>query len=220
MPISPMTKTESVYQEIKRKIVSGALEPGTRLLIKQIAKDYGISDIPVREALKELSAEGWVETKPHIGSRVAGFSPKKIKDMLEMRECLEPFAAELAVVNGDEALIVKLEDICAEARTALGENDIKKYSKLNKAFHRLIIEASGNQILIDTIFEMIEAEQRMRMVFQIFPEILQVSKTEHEEMVKYLKEKNKAAMSKLMYHHKKRSFDKMRKYFQIEVPED
>jgi DNA-binding GntR family transcriptional regulator len=211
-----MTKSASIYHEIKRKIVEGILEPGTHLVIKQIANEYGISDIPVREALKELSVEGLVETIPHVGSRVAGFSPKNIKDMLEMRECLEPFAAELAAQNADDLLIKRLEDNFAEAKEALEAKDIQKYSELNKAFHRLIIEASGNQILINTIFEMIESEQRMRMVFQIFPEILKDSSKEHYEMIQFIKGKNREAIGRLMYHHKKRSFDKMRKYFRID----
>ena len=78
MPISPMTKSASIYQELKRKILEGILDPGTHLIIKQISSEYGISDIPVREALKELNAEGLVETIPHVGSKVAAFSQKNI----------------------------------------------------------------------------------------------------------------------------------------------
>lgn len=215
MSISPITKSASIYNEIKRKILEGEFPPGCQLVIKQIATEYGISDIPVREALKELRAEGLVETIPHVGSRVVGFSSQNIKDMLEMRECLETFAAELAVQNADDELIQKLEDNYAEANKALEANDIQRYSELNKSFHRLIIEASGNQILIHSICELIESEKRMRMVFQIFPEILQDSSKEHQEMIEYIKEKNSKAMKRLMYQHKKRSFDKMRKYFQI-----
>ncbi|WP_371377060.1 GntR family transcriptional regulator [Sporomusa aerivorans] len=216
MPISPMTKSASVYQEIKRKILDGILEPGTHLVIKQIATEYNISDIPVREALKELSVEGLVETIPHVGSKVTGISPKKIKDMLQVRECLEPFAAELAVINADQRLIDKLESYVTEMAVAFEKNDIQKYGEINKAFHRLIIEASDNQILIDAIFDMMESEKRMRMVFQIFPSILPDSFKEHHEMLTCFQEKNPVAMRELMYVHKKRSFDKMRKYFQVE----
>lgn len=215
MSISPITKSASIYNELKRKILEGEFSPGCQLVIKQISTEYGISDIPVREALKELRAEGLVETIPHVGSRVVGFSSQNIKDMLEMRECLETFAAELAVKNAGDELIQKLEDNYAEANKALEANNIQRYSELNKIFHRLIIEASGNQILIHSICELIESEKRMRMVFQIFPEILQDSNKEHQEMIKYIKEKNSEAMKRLMYHHKKRSFDKMREYFQI-----
>lgn len=215
MPISPMTKSASVYLELKRKILEGLLEPGTHLIIQQISAMYGVSDIPVREALKELNSEGLVETIPHVGSKVASFSQQNIKDMLEMRECLEPFAAELAVVNVGPDVIEKLERYCDESRKALEAKDIQKYGELNKAFHRLIIETSGNQLLITTIFDMMESEKRMRMVFQIFPEILGDSNKEHLEMLTYLKEKNRKAMGELMFLHKKRSFDKMRKYFKL-----
>ncbi|MBP2636135.1 MAG: transcriptional regulator, GntR family with sensor domain containing protein [Firmicutes bacterium] len=216
MPISPMTKSESVYQEIKRKILAGILEPGTHLVIKQIATEYRVSDIPVREALKELNVEGLVETIPHVGSKVTGISPKKIKDMLQIRECLEPFAAELAVMNADTALIKKLESYENEMDEAFAQNDIKKYGEINKAFHRLIIQASENQILIDTIFEMMESEKRMRMVFQIFPNIIRDSRKEHHAMVTYFQQKKPKEMRELMHLHKKRSFDKMRKYFQVD----
>ena len=139
MPISPMTKSASVYQELRRKILEGEFDPGTHLIIKQISAEYGVSDIPVREALKELGAEGLVETVPHVGSRVASFSPKSIKDMLEMRECLEPFAAELAVENADPSIIAQLEQYHADSLLALERKDIAKYGEMNKAFHRLII---------------------------------------------------------------------------------
>ena len=215
MPISPMTKSASVYQELRRKILEGEFDPGTHLIIKQISAEYGVSDIPVREALKELGAEGLVETVPHVGSRVASFSPKSIKDMLEMRECLEPFAAELAVENADPSIIAQLEQYHADSLLALERKDIAKYGEMNKAFHRLIIETSGNQILINTIFEMMESEKRMRIVFQFFPEVLEDSPKEHAEMLAYIKDKNRQAMRNLMYVHKKRSFDKMRKYFKI-----
>jgi DNA-binding GntR family transcriptional regulator len=215
MPISPMTKSASIYQELKRKILEGLLEPGTHLIIKQIAAEYGISDIPVREALKELNMEGLVETTPHVGSRVASFSQKNIKDMLEMRECLEPFAAELAVENSNPEIIAQLEKYYNDSLLALDQKNILKYGELNKAFHRLIIESSGNQKLVDTIFEMMESEKRMRMIFQMFPEVLSDSSKEHAEMLIYMKENNRDAMRKLMYQHKKRSFDKMRKFFKI-----
>jgi DNA-binding GntR family transcriptional regulator len=215
MAFIAMTKSASVYHEIKKKIMEGELEPGTHLVINQIATEFGISDIPVREALKELNAEGLVETIPHVGSRVTGISVKNIKDLLAMRECLEPFAAELAVGNADEEVIKKLEEYCNEMNKAYQENDIKKYGRINNEFHDLINQASDNQLLAQTLAELNKSEKRMRMIFQIFPEIIETSSKEHFDMVRCIKERNKHAMGRLMYEHKKRSFDKMRKFFKI-----
>jgi len=215
MSFLAMTKAASIYQELKKKIMDGALEPGTHLVIKQIAIEYGISDIPVREALKELSVEGLVETIPHVGSRVATISSRNIEEMLVMRECLEPFAAELAVAYADDLIIKKLEDYYVQMNQALQVQDIETYGKINTEFHSVMIQASGNQLLADTIFGLIKSEKRMRMVFNIFPEILENSNKEHKDMIFYIKEGNAKAMSSLVYEHKKRSFDKMRRYFKI-----
>lgn len=216
MAILSMTKSASLYNEIKKKIMDGVLEPGTHLVIKQIANEYGVSDIPVREALKELSVEGLVETIPHVGSKVTAISLKNIRDMLQMREYLEPFAAQLAAKNATEQTIAELETCCNHLNDALQKNDIEQYSKLNKEFHMLIINSCGNQILINTIFELIESEKRMRKVFEIFPEVMLDSYKEHHKMVEYIKARNEKAMAELMYFHKKRSFDKMRKHFAID----
>ncbi|VBB09779.1 transcription regulator hth gntr [Lucifera butyrica] len=216
MAILSMTKSASIYNEIKKKIMDGVLEPDTHLVIKQIANEYGVSDIPVREALKELSAEGLVKTIPHIGSKVTGISLKNIKDMLQMREYLEPFAAQLAAKNATEQTITELETCCNSLNEAHQKNDIEHYSKLNKEFHIVIINSCGNQILINTIFDLIESEKRMRKVFEIFPEVMLDSNKEHHKMVEYIKTGNDKALAELMYFHKKRSFDKMRKYFSID----
>jgi len=212
MALSMMTKSATIYHEIKKEIINGILKPGTHLIIKQIADKYGISDIPVREALKELSTDGLVETIPHVGSRVASISLKNIEDMLVMRECLEPFAAELAAKHADEKTIARLEKYTVDMEKAFETHDMTKYRDLNRAFHRLFVEASGNQLMTKTIVELMDSEKRMRMIFQLFPEILDLSNKEHGMMVRYLKEHNAKDLARVVYDHKKRVFEKMRNY--------
>jgi DNA-binding GntR family transcriptional regulator len=168
----------------------------------------------VREALRELTAEGFVETIPHVGSRVASMSLKDIEEMLVMRECLEPYAAELAALHAEEKTIEKLERYPLDMKKAFDAHDTGTYRDLNSAFHKLFIEASGNQLMTKTIAELRDSEKRMRMIFQLFPEILELSNKEHGLMVRYLKERNGKALSKVVYEHKKRVFDKLRKYLQ------
>jgi len=217
MAIVPMTKAENIYHEIKKEIINGALKPGTHLVIKQIAEQYGVSDIPVREALKELSVEGLIESIPHVGSRVASISPEGIEEMFVMRECLEPYAAELAATNIDEATIRQLEQYDQEMAVAFAAQDTEKYRDTNRAFHKLFLEACGNKLMTKTIFELMESEKRMRMIFQLFPEILETSRVEHGEMIRYLRERNGTALAELVYRHKKRAFDKMRKYLRKNI---
>jgi DNA-binding GntR family transcriptional regulator len=219
MQLHIMTKSDAIYTEVKKRILDGTLKPGTRLVIQQLAGQYGVSDIPVREALKELTAEGFVETIPHLGSRVASMSLKGIEEMLVMRECLEPFAAELAAENADEKTIERLEKYCDDMKKAFDTGDTAKYRDLNRAFHKLFIDASGNQLMAKTILELMDSEKRMRMIFQLFPEILELSNNEHRQMVHYLRERDSKTLSKIVYDHKKRVFDKLRRYLQKHLEE-
>jgi len=212
MSITSITKSEAIYNEIKKEILNGTLKPGTRLLIQHIANQYGVSDIPVREALRELTSEGFVETTPHVGSRVASMSLKGIEEMFFMREFLEPLAAELAVENIDEQTIAVLERYYYEMESALEAGDVIEYRDLNRAFHKLFIEASGNELLTKTIFELMESEKRMQMIFQLFPEIIETSNTEHSIILQFIKDRNGKALAKVVYDHKKKVFDKMRQY--------
>lgn len=217
MSITSITKSEAIYNEVKKEIFNGILKPGTRLLIQHIAKQYGVSDIPVREALRKLTSEGFVETIPHIGSKVASMSLKGIEEMFFMREFLEPLAAELAVENADEQTIEILERYYFEMKKALEAGDVTEYRDLNRAFHKLFIEVSGNELLTKTIFELMESEKRMQMIFQLFPEIFEISDKEHGMMLLLLKERNGKVLAKVVYEHKKRVFDKMRKYLRSQL---
>lgn len=217
MQLLSVTKAAAIYREIKKDIINGKVKPGTHLVISKIADQYGVSDIPVREALKELNAEGLVETVPHVGSRVASISLDNFEDMLVMRECLEPFAAELAAKNIDEETVERLEQYNNTMKAALEKNDIESYHDANTRFHRLLIEASGNKIMAKAIFELMDSEQRMRMIFQLFPEILDVSNKEHGLILDLVKKRNGKALARLIYEHKKRAFDKMRAYLRQHV---
>lgn len=217
MVIKATTKAESIYADLKGKILSGHYSPNYRLIIRQLAIEYGTSEIPVREALKELAAEDLVETKPHIGSTVKGFSANNIKDMLEMREFLEPIAANLAVKKANNKDIKHLESIYKLSATAFENNDIKSYSKYNQEFHDYIIQMSKNIYLIKIITDLKNIEKRMRQVFELFPEILQDSLKEHYEFIQLIKDRKNEEAGIFMLKHKKRSFEKIKKYFGVDT---
>lgn len=206
------TKSEVIFDELKDEILSGKFEPGFHLVIKQIANRFGVSDIPVREAIKELTYDGLVETIPHVGSRVTVISLKKLDDMLVMRECLEQVAVKLAAQNIDEDTIEKLKEYNDEMIDAIKQGDKDRYSSINRKFHILIIKASNNELIAKTIIQLMDYSKWMRNIFQLFPEILDLSMKEHSEMIKYLSERNSELLAEVNFKHKKRSFDKIRSY--------
>ncbi len=93
------TKQELVYRALRERIMDGQLQPGQRLVIDDIASAYGVSPIPVREALHLLQAERLVDIKPHIGAAVAPISKDAINEVFALMECLELAALRLAAAQ-------------------------------------------------------------------------------------------------------------------------
>lgn len=215
MTIVAQTKTELIYEDLKRKILSGELPPDSRLVIRKLSTEYGSSDIPVREALKELTAEGLLETKPHVGSRVIGISVANVKDMLQMREYLEPLAARLAAKNSTPEIIEALKLAYEHSKASAAKKDAAAYSAANRSFHAIILQACGNIYLQKMLEELLEIDKRTRMIFQINSQIIPKSMLEHREMIRLMEAKDGEGMAKLTKLHKCRAMKKIKEYFHL-----
>ncbi|WHP29822.1 GntR family transcriptional regulator [Trabulsiella odontotermitis] len=213
MKITTKTKSKLIYDDLKHRILSGEIKADTRLIIHQLALSYDSSDIPVREALKELAAEDLVEMSPHKGSRVKRLSIKEMQDMLEIRKTLEPLAARLAAEHATPELIASLETLHQQLIKLAEEKNYSEYSTLNRQFHELIIEASDNSYLKKILSELLANERRTKTIFDLFPEVVVISIQEHQEFIQLLKERKGKELAELMWRHKTRSYDKLQSYF-------
>jgi len=207
------TKSKYIYSDLKKKILSGELKPEKRLVIHQLADFYDSSDIPVREALKELAADDLIEMSPHKGSRVKKLSVKEMKDMLEVRNALEPLAAFLAAENSTTELIGDLRKNLKQSEKLAKEKNYTDYSNVNREFHRLIVEASDNIYLKKILHELLANEQRTKTIFDLFPEVVDISQMEHREMIDLIEQKKAKEIYDLMLQHKSRSYSKLHEYF-------
>ena len=85
-------KSQTIYRALRERILSNEILSGTRLVLRQLANEYDTSDIPVREALRMLEAEGLTEHEPNKGARVPRLSMHEVDVVYRMRERLEPLA--------------------------------------------------------------------------------------------------------------------------------
>src|SRR5689334_18485306 len=99
-PLPRLTLGRQIRDGLVRRIVSGELEPGTRLVETRIADEYGTSQAPVREALRELEAIGMVETRPRRGTFVRHFIQQTLRESYVVRAALEETATRLAIPAG------------------------------------------------------------------------------------------------------------------------
>jgi DNA-binding GntR family transcriptional regulator len=136
-----------VRDGIVRSIIEGEYRPGDRLIEMQIAKAYGTSQGPVREALRELEMLGFVRSEMHRGTYVRDPWHRGMHELFQVRAALEEFAARLAtpVLSGDVGALQAEVDAMREAAE---RGDVRAAVEHSERFHRHIVVASENQLLL------------------------------------------------------------------------
>jgi DNA-binding GntR family transcriptional regulator len=138
---------ERVKQDLLRRITSGELQPGARLVELHIARELNTSQGPVREALCELEGLELVVTEPYKGSRVREVTPQDLHEAYVVRATLENLAGQLAAPHfrGD---VDDLRTAATRILNAARKKSIADYARHDIHFHRLIVEGAGNRILL------------------------------------------------------------------------
>jgi DNA-binding GntR family transcriptional regulator len=139
--------SEQVKGRLLQAILDGRYPPGARIVETRVAKEFGTSQAPVREALRDLEALGVVETAPFKGARVRRPSTEELLEAFDVRAILESHGAILAIENlGDESL-EQLVRLTEEMRLAAEAGDPYREAMADTEFHRLIMRSSGNLTL-------------------------------------------------------------------------
>ena len=103
---------ERAYEAIRDRILHRAYAPGSRLKEERLAEEIGVSRTPVREALRRLHIEGWVEFVPNQGAVVSAWTESVVEEVFAIRALLESYGAEMAARNATEAQVAELHSIC------------------------------------------------------------------------------------------------------------
>jgi DNA-binding GntR family transcriptional regulator len=145
--LAPRALYEEVAELIRQRIFSRELEPGSWIDELQIAKAYGISRTPLREALKVLAAEGLVTMKVRRGAYVTEVSEKDLRDVYHLLSLLESDAAAVVAATASPADLKKLQSLHAELEAAgkPGKEKHEKFFEVNEAFHMYLLELSQNK---------------------------------------------------------------------------
>jgi DNA-binding GntR family transcriptional regulator len=143
-----------VTERLEGAIVSGSLEPGSRLSEQALAASLGVSRGPLREAIRRLEGRKLLERTPNIGVRVASLSLKDMHEILQVREALEGLACALAATNMTQAEIDGLKALLDQHGQQKSVRDGKGYYQESKDFdfHFRIVTASRNERLIQMLF--------------------------------------------------------------------
>ena len=132
---------------ILQRIVSHEYPPGARLVETRIAQELGVSQAPVREALRDLEQLGCIVHEPFRGCSVRAFSAEELLEAFPVRAALEALAARLAAEHITEEELLALADLLDTMRAAAGRGDAHDQSQANASFHATIVRAARNGTL-------------------------------------------------------------------------
>jgi len=142
---SPLAQV--VAGEIRERILAGRFTPGERLAEVPLSEELGVSRMPVREALRLLSAEGIVILEPRRGASVASYTAEQVQELVEVRATLEGLNARLAARRHDPAQIAKLEKIVADGSRINERTELSVIQANNARFHEALEDIAANSVL-------------------------------------------------------------------------
>ncbi|MEO1225577.1 MAG: GntR family transcriptional regulator [Pseudomonadota bacterium] len=191
---------------LRRMIVEDELEPGARIKEGELCERFGVSRTPLREAIKVLAREGYIELTPNRGSRVAVLSDKDLREAFAVMGALEGLAGELAASNATDAQIADLLDKHAQMKAAFEQGRRPDYFELNEAIHRSIAEAAGNATLTRLQRSLDGRLRRARYRANLSGARWAEAMAEHAEIADALKHRDGPRLSELLRRHLENKF--------------
>jgi DNA-binding GntR family transcriptional regulator len=150
MTIERTVMREQIKELIIQRILEGTYKPGERIVELQLVNELGVSQAPVREALRDLEAMRFIDTEPYKGARVRAVSPEELAKSYPVRAVLEELAGQIATTRAEPGLFTQLDAELQAMRAAARNSDQHGLLVHDARFHELIVEAAGNEVLLDT----------------------------------------------------------------------
>jgi DNA-binding GntR family transcriptional regulator len=193
---------EILTEELRKTILSGALEEGEYLRQRSLARRYGVSEVAVREALRHLEAEGLVETEPRKGARVSRLAPAEVTELWELRILIEKLLTQHAVPAIEAEDLARAEEL---VRAMSGERDAVAWLSLNRELHDCLYRPAGRLRILryaNNLRNLIDRYLRMRLgVLQHF----EIAEREHRSILAAYRKRDAALAVKRVEAHLRRT---------------
>jgi DNA-binding GntR family transcriptional regulator len=199
--MSRSSLADAAYAELRSAILAGDLAPGTTIVETDVASLLDVSRTPVREALRRLELEGYLEREPGGRLNVHSYTDREIRDLFLVRGLLEGYAARLAATRISDGELDELERLLERDMDALRDHEIDELAALNDQIHGVVLEASRNRTLRDLVANLRERIHGLGAFAIGAGEDQQRFVEEHARMVGLLREGDAEAVEDLAREH-------------------
>ncbi|MFN0185227.1 MAG: GntR family transcriptional regulator [Aquabacterium sp.] len=184
-PLIHRTLSSAIAEQLRQSILAGQRVAGALLRQDALAAEFGVSRIPVREALFQLEAEGLVTMEPHKGAVVAGFARDEIDDVFDLRALLEPrllAASAPRLTDGDFADIDRLDAVFADA---IVRHDVARWGELNAQLHQSLYRHAALPRTQSVVSALLQSSDRYTRVQLSRGAALARAQREHQELIEH-----------------------------------
>ena len=191
----------SLYTELQIDILSGSIPDGSKLTEQAVCKKYNVSRTPVREAFRQLEADGLIENIPNRGAFVTGLSKREISDLFDLRTLFEGQAVEWAVRRMDSEDVEKLSETIELMEFYTMRDDTEKVLTFNTRFHSIIYAGTKDRMIQKTLAIYQTYLKHSAPMKTYTRDYLRTILEEHKAIYEAFEIKNPAAGRKAMEHH-------------------
>jgi len=176
-----LSKADIARRHIEGLILSRAVKPGDRITTREVSEALGISETPIREAIRSLAAEGWLDVQTHIGAVVASAGREQFREIYALRGMIGGLALELGGETYSPKRLSEIEANLTASAEAVAAADAQRYMQLNHEFHIMLYDTPNSQWCLRMLANL-SALTTVQRGFTIKPERMAESLKEHQHI--------------------------------------
>jgi len=202
-PLPDQNLADAVADRIRAAIWSGQYQPGDRLVERRLAHEFGISHIPLREALARLTEEGLVERLPRRGARVASLTPRMLEEVSSLRVVLEQFVVRRLKDRFTPEAYLELQGVVDRMGKAAEDHDLVRVHEIDQEFHQRLWELTDHALLVELAAQMRSRTSHFyrAAAASLGPDEVRRHADSHQQLLDVIASGDRRAAERAMQHH-------------------
>jgi DNA-binding GntR family transcriptional regulator len=195
------SKNEVVYDALRQAIIQGEYEPGTRLVIDELATTLGVSQIPLREAVRQLEADGFVTFEPYVGATITEINADFIFEVFALLESMEITASRAAARCMTDDEMQTLEDLIYQMDSSVDNPD--QWAKENKHLHLFICECAKTTLIQKMMQKVLDHWDRLRLHYlkDVSGQRIHIAQQEHKQILAAFRTRDPEEVERVIHAH-------------------
>ncbi len=206
------SKKEFAYETLREHIMSGALKPGTRLIIDELSAELGVSPIPVREALQQLQYDGFVTIEPYVGARVSEIHASLIKEIFALLEALETISSTVACQKMSDADFAEMEALLQRMDRDI--SDLEQWAEDNVQLHQFLCEKASMSLVANVMHQVLDHWNRLRRYYlqDVIGKRVEAAQRDHWRLLEALRTRDPKVVAQVIRTHNQEALSSYLQY--------